>query len=84
MASGGKVRVTGIKNVQSNSVSQLKAALNKSVVTVTIEADKSVFQMYHSGILNTKSCGTNLDHAVAAVGYGTEGGQDYYLSLIHI
>ena len=61
------------------SVSQLKAALNKGVVTVTIEADKSVFQMYHSGILDTPACGTNLDHAVAAVGYGSQGGQDYYI-----
>jgi hypothetical protein len=35
--------------------------------------------MYHSGILDTTACGTNLDHAVAAVGYGTEGGKDYYI-----
>jgi len=79
MAEGGVVTVTDYTNVPSNSVSQLKAALDKTVVTVTIEADKSVFQMYHSGILNTSACGTNLDHAVAAVGYGTEGGQDYYI-----
>ena len=29
--------------------------------------------------MNSKKCGTQLDHAIAAVGYGTESGQDYYL-----
>lgn len=62
-----------------NSVAQLKAAINKGVVSVTIEADRSVFQQYHSGILDSTACGTNLDHAVAAVGYGTEGGKEYYI-----
>jgi cathepsin L len=79
MASRGKVRVTGYRNVPSNSVSQLKAAINQGVVTVTIEADQMVFQQYQSGVLDTPACGTNLDHAVAAVGYGTEGGKDYYI-----
>lgn len=66
----GKVKVTGYKNVPSNSVAQLKAAINKQPVSVTIEADKTCFQNYHSGIMNSQQCGTNLDHAVAAVGYG--------------
>lgn len=79
MASGGNVRVTGWNMVPRNSVSQLKAAINQGVVTVTIEADNTVFQMYKSGVLNTTACGTRLDHAVAAVGYGTENGQDYYI-----
>lgn len=79
MAAGGNVRVTGWTMVPRNSVSQLKAALSQGVVTVTIEADKSVFQMYHSGILDSTACGTQLDHAVAAVGYGTQGGKDYYI-----
>lgn len=28
--------------------------------------------MYTSGVLNTKQCGTQLDHAVAVVGWGTD------------
>lgn len=75
----GKVKVTGIKNVQRDSPKQLMAAIQKGVVTVTIEADKSVFQHYKSGIFDTKACGTSLDHAVAAVGFGNEGGKDYYI-----
>lgn len=46
---------------------------------MTIEADTVAFQHYTSGILDSDECGTNLDHAVAAVGYGTENGQDYYI-----
>ena len=36
------------------------------------------FQLYTSGVL-TQNCGTLLDHAVIAVGYGNESGQDYFL-----
>jgi C1A family cysteine protease len=78
-SSKAQFEVTGYKNVPSNSVSALKAAIAQQPVTVTIEADKSVFQQYRSGVLNSTSCGTQLDHAVAAVGYGSEGGQDYYI-----
>jgi C1A family cysteine protease len=36
--------------------------------------------MYTSGILDDPGCWKgNLNHAVAAVGYGSEGGQDYYI-----
>jgi cathepsin L len=46
---------------------------------VTVEADTTVFQSYRSGILDSKACGTNLDHAITAVGYGTENGVDFYI-----
>lgn len=77
--SKGVVKVTGWSQVKKDSVSQLKAALDQGVVTVTIEADQSVFQMYTSGIMDSPKCGTSLDHAVAAVGYGSEGGKEYYI-----
>jgi len=35
--------------------------------------------MYTGGVLDSKKCGTSLDHGVAAVGYGTEGGVEYFL-----
>ena len=39
----------------------------------------NVFQHYKSGILDSDDCGTNLDHAVSVVGYGSEGDKDYYI-----
>jgi cathepsin L len=59
--------VTGYKDV-SNSASALQSALNNNPVSVAIEADQSVFQMYTSGTI-TSGCGSNLDHGVLAVGY---------------
>jgi C1A family cysteine protease len=75
----GKVTVKTVTNVTPNSVSQLKAAIAKSPVSVSVEADKTVFQQYKTGILDSAACGTATDHAITAVGYGTESGKDYYL-----
>ena len=56
-------------NVPKRSASALKAAIDKGPVAVAVEADKAAFQHYRSGILNSPLCGTNLDHAITAVGY---------------
>merc|ERR1711937_391048 len=68
--------VTGYKDVSSES-NLLDAVTNTGPVSVAIEADQMSFQMYSSGVL-TGSCGTNLDHGVLAVGFGTSGGTDYW------
>jgi cathepsin L len=78
-AAKGKVDVKSIASVTPKSVAQLKAAIAKGPVSVTVEADRTVFQSYRSGILNSTACGTSLDHAITAVGYGTENGVDYYI-----
>ena len=75
----GVVTATSAARVQANSVAALKAAIAISPVSVSIEADTRVFQGYTGGILNSAKCGTNLDHGVLAVGYGTENGQDFYI-----
>lgn len=63
----------------TQSAYQLKAAVAQGPVSVAIEADQTVFQSYTTGVITSSSCGTQLDHGVLAVGYGTESGQDYFL-----
>jgi len=58
-------------------VEDMKSALSQQPVSIAIQADQMSFQGYKSGVL-TSGCGTQLDHAVLAVGYGTENGNDYW------
>ena len=46
---------------------------------MTIEAGSYVFLHYMEGIITDPTCGTSLDHAVLAVGYGVENGVEYYI-----
>jgi len=78
-SSATSVTVSDYADVTPNSSEQMKAALEKAPLAVAIEADKLVFQTYKTGVLSSEKCGTNLDHAVLAVGYGSEDGQDYWL-----
>lgn len=58
----------------------LVAQLNLGPVTVVLDAGSTAFGHYTSGVVTT-GCGTAINHAVLAVGYGTDAGtgQDYYL-----
>ena len=56
----------------------LMQAISKQPVSIAIEADQRDFQLYKSGVF-TGTCGTNLDHGVLVVGYGSESGSEYYL-----
>lgn len=70
----------GDANVATNNALALKTAISDGPVSVAIEADTFVFQFYSGGILNSKACGTNLDHGVVAVGYGVDAtGKAYYI-----
>jgi len=75
------VTVTDYTDVTPNNKSQMKAALAQQPLAVAIEADKMCFQTYKSGVMDNSRCGTKLDHAVLAVGYGTDSasGLDYWL-----
>lgn len=66
-------------NVEKNNELALKQAVALGPVSVAIEADTSIFQLYKSGVINSTSCGTQLDHGVLIVGYGTENNKDYWL-----
>lgn len=64
-------------DVAHSSDTAMMNALAQQPVSVAIEADQREFQLYKSGVF-TGACGTNLDHGVLAVGYGTLDGLDYY------
>jgi KDEL-tailed cysteine endopeptidase len=70
--------IKGYVDVQKNSDAALMSALDLQPVSVAIEADQAAFQLYKTGVI-TANCGTNLDHGVLAVGYGTwTDGTQYY------
>jgi len=69
-------KITGYKDV-THTENALGAAVDGQPVSIAIEADQSGFQLYKSGVF-CGVCGTNLDHGVLAVGYGTEGTSDYW------
>jgi len=73
------VGVQSYVRVPPKSVVQLKAAVDKQPTCVSIDAESIAFQMYNKGILDPIFCGHNLDHAVTAVGYGTEGKKEYLI-----
>lgn len=72
------VTLTGFEDVPTKDENALAAAVAKQPVSVAIEADKQAFQLYKSGVFTSATCGTNLDHGVLVVGYGTEGGKQYW------
>ena len=76
-SSKGVGKVAGFTDV-AKTFPQMQAALAKGPVSVAIEADQMAFQGYTGGVITT-GCGSQLDHGVLAVGYGTESGQDYIL-----
>jgi KDEL-tailed cysteine endopeptidase len=69
--------ITGFTDVPASSEAALETAIVQQPVSVAVEADQDCFQFYSGGVM-TASCGTNLDHGVLAVGYGTDSGSDYY------
>ncbi|RAL40557.1 hypothetical protein DM860_006627 [Cuscuta australis] len=72
------VTINGYEDVPANNEAALQKALANQPIAVAIEAGGRDFQLYQSGIF-TGSCGTDLDHGVTAVGYGTENGVDYWI-----
>jgi cathepsin L len=69
--------VSGYKDVSPKSTEALMEAVAKQPVSIAIEADKPIFQLYKSGVLKG-SCGSNLDHGVLVVGYGESDGSLYW------
>uniref|UniRef100_A0A0D3DJ49 Peptidase C1A papain C-terminal domain-containing protein n=1 Tax=Brassica oleracea var. oleracea TaxID=109376 RepID=A0A0D3DJ49_BRAOL len=68
---------TKSKHMEQNEAS-LQAATAQQPVSVGIDADGFIFQLYSSGVF-TCFCGNHLNHGVTIVGYGEEDGQKYWI-----
>ncbi|KAK1422363.1 hypothetical protein QVD17_25436 [Tagetes erecta] len=64
------VSIDGHEDVPKNNEQSLMKAVAHQPVSVAIDAGDEDFQFYSEGVFTGK-CGTELDHGVAAVGYGT-------------
>ena len=73
------VTMSSCVDVTANNQVHLKEAVARGPVSIAIEADTKAFQLYKSGVLTGDACGTNLDHGVLIVGYGSESGSEYWL-----
>jgi len=79
LAAAGRVGLSTYAAVTSKSIDAFKTALSKQPVGVAVDASSTIFQQYTGGIVDSTACGQSIDHAVTAVGYGNENGQDYTL-----
>ncbi|KAK3206925.1 hypothetical protein Dsin_020971 [Dipteronia sinensis] len=71
--------ITGYKIVPANNENALLQAVTSQAVSVGIEGSGYSFQFYSTSVF-TGDCGTYLDHAVTAIGYGTNtDGTKYWL-----
>lgn len=75
-------KITGAVSIPQGDEQKLMEALGSvGPVSVSIDASHPSFQHYASGVYQEHNCNAqNVDHAVLAVGYGTDcKGNDYYL-----
>ncbi|CAI9753333.1 unnamed protein product [Fraxinus pennsylvanica] len=72
------VTISGYHDVPRNDEQSLLKALANQPVSLAIEASGRDFQFYKGGVFDGH-CGTELDHGVAAVGYGSTNSLDYII-----
>ncbi|KAE8707212.1 putative pentatricopeptide repeat-containing protein [Hibiscus syriacus] len=70
--------ISGYKILPANMEKSLQVAVAEQPVSVAIDAGGYEFQFYHSGIF-TGTCGYQLNHGAAVVGYGEDRHNKYWL-----
>lgn len=76
-------KISSFVNISMGDEQGLTSALaSAGPVAIAIDASQPSFRFYASGVYDEPACENaedKLDHAVLAVGYGTQGGADYYI-----
>ncbi|PNT78134.1 senescence-specific cysteine protease SAG39 [Brachypodium distachyon] len=71
--------IKGYEDVPANDESALMKAVAHQPVSVVVDGGDMTFQLYAGGVM-TGSCGVEMDHGIAAIGYGaTSNGTKYWL-----
>ncbi|CAH2034234.1 unnamed protein product [Thlaspi arvense] len=65
------MQIRGFQMVPYNNERALLEAVSRQPVSVGIAASAASFIHYSSGVYNAPDCGTNVNHAMTLVGYGT-------------
>jgi C1A family cysteine protease len=75
-------KITGYSDVADTPANDdnLGNAVDIEPTSVAVEADQAAWQNYQSGVM-CQTCGTNLDHGVLLVGYGTSSTQGDYWKI---
>jgi len=69
----------GYGNVTNYNEVDMETQILVQPLSVCVEADQSVFQLYTGGVITSASCGTQLDHAILAVGYNDQETTPYWI-----
>jgi C1A family cysteine protease len=79
-SAGPRNKISKVLRVEWKNEEAAKVAVSKYGVCLTqVLGDGKGFQYYRSGIYDGAECrGIEINHAIAIVGYGSEGGKDYW------
>nr|AHX59270.1 procerain B [Calotropis procera] len=72
------VKISGYRRIPKNDEKKLQSVVAQQVVSVGVKSKSRDFQHYRSGVFSG-ACGPRVDHAVNIVGYGSEGGVNYWI-----
>jgi len=80
-AANGVISVASYVNIAKNDPDAHLEALQSGPISIAIAASSSTMQFYKKGVITSTGCGTNVNHAVNMVGYGTDSatGKPYWL-----